>query len=103
MRRWVELPEDWDGEGAARPSADSLHEATAFARLLPSTRPVELMLYANGQAGLYLRTDTLYADIEFLCDGRAAYYIESNRGKHKGVVSFDSKKMPPVLDALLKG
>lgn len=103
LRRWIELPEDWDGEGAARPIADSLHEATAFARLLPSTRPVEPMLHANGHAGLYLRTDTLYADIEFLGDGRAAYYIESNGDKHKGVVSFDSKKMPPVFDALLEG
>jgi hypothetical protein len=102
LRRWVELPDDWDGEGAARPIPNSLREAAAFTRLLPSARLVEPMLHADGRAGLYLRTGTLYADIEFLGDGRAAYYIESNGDKHKGVVSFDSKKMPPVFDALLE-
>ena len=102
LRRWSLMPANWDGEGAAQPIPTSVREASAFAGLLPSTRTVEPMLHASGRAGLYLRTATLYADIEFLGDGRIAYYIESNGDKHKGVVGFDSKKMPPVFGALLE-
>lgn len=104
FRRWKELNSDWDGEGASAPNRTSLHEASAFACLLADDRPVEPMLHASGRAGLYFRTATLYADLEFLGDGRTAYYVERNGGKHKGVVNFDSQeqKMPAVFETLLQ-
>lgn len=102
FRRWNELAANWDGEGAEAPLQNSLREASAFACLLADARVVDPMLHANGHAGLYFRTAELYADIEFLGDGRAAYYVERNGGKHKGVVNFDSKEMPAVFNTLLK-
>ena len=61
------------------------------------------MLLGSGHAGLFWKTDSLYADLEFLGDGRIAYFIEHEGvGKHKGVVKFDSEKMPAVFPALLR-
>ena len=76
--------------------------AAAFAGLLSDGSVVEPMLHASGHAGLYFRTATLYADIEFLGNGRAAYFVECSGDKHKGVVNFDSKQMPPVFSTLLQ-
>jgi len=102
FRRWGELTVDWDGEGAEAPAANSLHEASAFACLLSDEREVEPMLHASGRAGLYFRGLGLYADLEFIGDGRVAYYIERNGDKHKGVVNFDTKEMPTVFETLLQ-
>jgi hypothetical protein len=102
LRRWALLAPNWDGEGASAPSVESIREASAFAGLLSDGSVVEPMLHASGRAGLYFRTATLYADIEFLGDGRAAYYVEHAGDKHKGVVNFDSKQMPAVFSALLQ-
>ena len=102
FRRWSQLGADWDGEGASAPVQSSLREASAFACLLADERIVEPMLHASGRAGLYFRTAALYADIEFLGDGRAAYYVERNGDKHKGVVNFDKKEMPAVFESLLQ-
>lgn len=102
LRRWSQLSRNWDGEGAAAPNLASLREASNFACLRPADADVEPMLHASGRAGLYFRTATLYADVEFLGDGRAAYYVERNGDKHKGVVNFDSRTMPAVLETLLQ-
>ena len=102
LRRWEQLPADWDGEGAAAPNLASLREASKFACLRPADADVEPMLHASGRAGLYFRTPTLYADIEFFGDGRVAYFIERSGDRHKGVINFDSTTMPAVLATLLQ-
>ena len=104
IRGWTLLDPNWDGEGAAAPIVTSLKESVAFIRLLGNA--VELpdpMLLSAGHAGLFWKTGNLYADLEFLGDGRIAYFIEhEGEGKHKGVVKFDSEKMPAVFPALLR-
>ncbi|MBI3774594.1 MAG: hypothetical protein HY273_03415 [Gammaproteobacteria bacterium] len=103
LRGWGLLNADWDGEGAAAPDARSLKEAVSFISLLGESDILpEPMLHSSGHAGLFWKDDSLYADVEFLGDGRAAYYIERQGDKHKGVIKFDSQKMPAVFPALLR-
>lgn len=103
LRRWGLLKANWDGEEAGPPVASSLKEAVSFVSLLDQADALpEPMLHASGHAGLFWKDDSLYADIEFLGDGRIAYYIERHGDKHKGVLGFDSKKMPAVFPALLR-
>ena len=102
LRSWRLLDADWDGEGANKPIETSLKQAESFARLYGDEGILpEPMLHASGRAGLYWRTDDLYADLEFLGDGHIAYYVERHGDKHKGQVYFDSKKMPAVFPAIL--
>ncbi len=96
------LKADWDGEGAAAPSVLSLKEAVSFARLLDGIALPEPMLLASGHTSLYWNEGDLYADIEFLGDGRIAYFIKKHGDKHKGVLAFDSQKMPAVFQTLLQ-
>jgi hypothetical protein len=102
IRSWALFKENWDGEGASAPLASSLREAVAFAGILGESDLLpEAMLFAAGHAGLFWDEEKLYADLEFLGDGRIAYFIERQGDKHKGVLKFDSKKMPTVFPALL--
>lgn len=102
FRSWRALPADWDGEGALQPCVSSLKQAEAFTRLAHTFAGLpEAMLNANGHAGLLWKNSGLYADLEFLGDGRLAYYIERNGGKHKGVDKFSSEQVPAVLRLLL--
>lgn len=102
LRRWRMLGTNWDGEGAATPNGRSIREAVAFVGLLePQNHLPEPMLHASGNAGLFWKAGSRYADLEFLGDGKVAYYIEREQGKHKGVVKFDKEKMPAVFEALL--
>lgn len=96
------LKADWDGEGAAAPSVQSIKEAVSFVRLLNDIALPEPMLLASGHTALYWNEGNLYADIEFLGDGRIAYFIKNNGDKHKGVLAFDSQKMPAVFQTLLQ-
>lgn len=104
IRSWALFDSNWDGEGAVAPMVSSLKESVAFVRLLDNAAELpDPMLMNTGHAGLFWKTDNLYADLEFLGDGRIAYFIEQEgEGKHKGVVKFDSKKMPAVFPALLR-
>ena len=102
FRSWRFLTANWDGEGAERPSYPSLKQAESFARLFDSSASVpDAMLNANGHAGLFWNESGLYADLEFLGDGRLAYYIERNGDKHKGVTRFNSEEVPAVLKVLI--
>ena len=103
IRQWNLLNSDWDGEGAATPNSQSIKEAVSFVRLLDDniTLP-EPMLLGSGHAALYWNEGSLYADIEFLGDGRIAYFIKCNGDKHKGVLSFDSQEMPALFPTLIK-
>jgi hypothetical protein len=103
IRSWSLLENNWDGEGAIVPSAPSIKEAVSFTRMLNEVAValLEPMLLASGHVSLYKNDTGFYADIEFLGDGRIAYFIKRNGDKHKGVLSFDSQKMPAVFSALL--
>jgi hypothetical protein len=102
FRRWATLETNWDGENANAPITNSLSQAQNFATLLTKEIPIpEPMLNSTGRAGLFWNLDNLYADLEFLSDEKIAYYIEKNKDKHKGVVTFNSEKMPAVLTTLL--
>lgn len=102
IRQWTLLGADWDGEGAATPMAQSLKEAVSFVRLLDDTHALpEPMLLASGHAALNWNEGGLYADLEFLGDGRIAYFIKKYENKHKGVLTFDSQKMPAVFPPLI--
>ena len=103
FRRWRVLGSNWDGENAAAPVDASLADAVSFVRLLNDSELLpDPMLLASGRAGLFWKTDDLYADLEFLGAKQVAYYIERGKDKHKGVVHFDSKKMPVMFESLLK-
>jgi hypothetical protein len=97
IRSWGLLDSDWDGEGALAPSDQSIKEAVLFTRLLNDISLPEPMLLASGHIALYKNDSDLYADIEFLGDGRIAYFIKRNGDKHKGVLKFDSQKLPAVF------
>jgi hypothetical protein len=102
IREWALFGADWDGEGAQAPNSASCRESVEFVRLLKSDGEMpDPMLLASGHAGLLWRQLGLYADLEFLGDGKIAYYIERNGDRHKGVVSFDKKTMPSVFAAIL--
>lgn len=103
LRSWSLFTANWDGEQALAPVPQSLRDATAFVSIWPPDKePPAPMLLSSGHAGLFLESDTLYADLEFLGDGRVTYYIEHpGVGKHKGVVKFDREAMPAVFSALI--
>jgi hypothetical protein len=102
LRRWRALAANWDGEGAAMPVASSLKAASAFACALNNDHLApQPMLHTSGLAGLYWKTESLYADLEFLADGRVAYYVERGNDRHKGVVAFDGSNIPQPLEVFL--
>jgi len=103
IRSWSLFDDNWDGEGSQRPNVESIKEMVFFVRLLSDEIPLpEPMLLSSGHTSLFWDESDLYADIEFLGDGRIAYFIKKNGDKHKGVLEFDSQQMPAVFPAILK-
>jgi len=103
IRSWNLLDNDWDGEGSLKPYTQSIKEAVSFVNLLSDEiTPPEPMLLSSGHTALFWNEADLYADIEFLGDGRIAYFIKKNGDKHKGVLEFNSQQMPVVFPALLR-
>ena len=102
IRSWNLLDNDWDGEGSLKPHTQSIKEAVSFINLLSDEiTPPEPMLLSSGHTALFWNETDLYADIEFLGDGRIAYFIKKDGDKHKGVLEFNSQQMPVVFQALL--
>lgn len=103
IREFSLLEANWDGEGALKPSSQSIRDASAFVRLMDAHASFpEPVLHVSGNVALFWdQGDALYADVEFLGGNSVAYFIKTNQGRHKGVVSFDSEQMPTVLAALL--
>lgn len=102
LRRYVFLDENWDGEGAVKPNPKSLSSAIEFSRLLVRNIQVpEPIMNANGIAGLYWKNKSLYAELNFLSDGRIAYFIQRKNDKHKGILDFEKKAMPNLFQVLL--
>lgn len=103
IRHWASFSENWDGEGSCQPSAQSIVDAVSFVRLISDSAQIpHPMLHATGNVSLFWNENGLYADIEFLGQNRVAYFIKQNEDKHKGVISFDSEKMPAVFSAIIK-
>ncbi len=103
LQSFAVLSAGWDGEGAASPSLRSIRQAIGFVRRITDLAwPPEPMLLSSGAAGLFWNDDRRYADLEFLIDGRMAYFIEVRDGsRHKGVVDLDSGVMPEPVNALI--
>jgi hypothetical protein len=102
IRGWSLLDADWDGDGASAPDAGSLLGASSFVCVLPKGHVTpEPMLHSSGRAGLFWHEPSSYAHLEFLGDGRVAYYIEREEDKHKGVVVISPDEVPPLLLNLL--
>lgn len=102
LRQWSLLKANWDGEGASLPSVQSIKNAVSFIKLIDENAVLpEPMLLASGNAGLYLNQNILYADIEFLSEGRISYFIKRGNDRHKGVLTFDNEKMPAVFQTLI--
>jgi len=103
LRQWQFLNEDWDGEDASAPIAQSIKNAVDFVGLIRDSADLpQPMLHATGNVSLYWNDKGLYVDIEFLSDGRLAYFIKTvNENRHKGVLSFDAERMPDVFSTLI--
>src|SRR5262249_3177694 len=103
IREMALVADNWDGEGGKAPSPPSVDQAVRFVFLLTDDIPIpEPMLMADGTIGLYWNDEGLYADLEFLGDGRITYYVERGLAdKDKGVAPFDGKLLPKKLHALL--
>lgn len=102
LREWRFFEENWDGENANAPSIQSIRDAIAFVRLIKDKEEMpQPMLHASGNVSLYWNNERLYADIEFLGDGLVAYFIKHLTDKHKGILSFDTQKMPAVFSTLI--
>lgn len=103
IRHWASFSENWDGEGANLPSTESIRDSVSFLRLIADSEQLpQPMLHATGNVSLFWNDNGLYADVEFLGQNKVAYFIKRNEDKHKGVISFDSEKMPAVFSALIK-
>lgn len=103
IREMALVADNWDGEGGKAPSPTAIDQAVRFVFLLTDDIPVpEPMLMASGSVGLYWNDQGLYADLEFLGDGRITYYVERGPAdKDKGVAPFDGRLLPKKLHALL--
>lgn len=103
IRSWILLENDWDGEGARQPSEKSIKDAVSFMHLIKeSVELPEPMLHANGNVSFYWNDKGFYADLEFLGNGRIAYFIKTkNDDRHKGTLSFNSIEVPAVLSTLI--
>lgn len=102
IRQWGLLKENWDGEGASSPSAESIKDSVSFIKLITENAAIpEPMLLASGNTGLYFNENSLYVDIEFLGNNRISYFIKRDGDKHKGVLTFNNEKMPAVFQTLI--
>lgn len=102
LRRYVFLEEDWDGEGASKPNKTSLTSAIEFSRLIGDEIQLpEPLMNADGTSGLYWKSESLYAELSFLIDGRIAYFIQRKNDKHKGILDFKKTSMPSLFQVLL--
>lgn len=71
IARWRTLPDDWDGEGGARPSANVLDAARDFLRRahaagVPLPQP---FIAGDGEVGFRWRRNGAFASAAFLPDG----------------------------------
>ncbi len=70
---FLDLRDNWDGEGAVGPTPDSIGQALQMLELIPlEIRPPKAMLLATGDVAIYWQFGNTYAEIGF--DGSGNYY-----------------------------
>lgn len=94
----------WDGYSAARPIERTIDRAKTLLELLVDTRlpmPVATMS-SSGHAGLFIRRDGLYFDLEILPDGRIEWLLQLPGGPEiEDREPFDEWRLPRRLADLL--
>lgn len=107
LRSWGGHAKNWDHEGAEKPIAASLHNAESLVFALGQIGSTVLdhfepVLHPSGHAGLFWQDSDRYVDLEFLGNGKMAYFIEKGLDRHKGSVVYDSQNTPGILKELLQ-
>jgi hypothetical protein len=98
METWLD---DWDGAGAAKPVADTLHEARSFIRLLaPESVIPRPALHADGKAMLFLRGPDSYAELEFLGESKIDCYARQGEREWADEISLQELKLPELLSQI---
>lgn len=89
------LEDNWDGFGAAKPSALSIEAARRFVRrLAPESIVPEATLHADGNAILFYRSGESYAELEFIGADHVEYL--ARRGDEEWCASFSRAGDLPV-------
>jgi hypothetical protein len=96
--RLERLEADWDGNGAAKPNADTLKDARFFVRALsPESVIPRATLHADGHAILFVRDSDLYGEIEFLGSSKIGFYVRRGNDEWSDEILFDGKSLPEGL------
>jgi hypothetical protein len=99
--RFQNLGDDWDGSGAARPLSPSIKDARRFIRsLAPESAIPRATLHADGHAVLLLRGANVYAELEFLGQGRIGFYARRDGQEWGDEFSFDGGALPIGLSQI---
>jgi hypothetical protein len=94
-----ELPEGWDGEGAAAPISDAIDDAMSFVRSV-GDRASRLAPTPDVDGSILLEIDDGGAgSFRFRGDGTIIHAI---RGVAPGIVRFDSRTVPQELSEALE-
>jgi hypothetical protein len=94
---------NWDGEGAVSPIVDSIFDAVAFVRALPSDALLpSVVLHVSGRVSLVWQEESRYADLEFYRDHLIGFYAErGDQPSIRGSVQFNGSTVPAELAAAI--
>lgn len=98
LLRLEKLDADWDGNDAAKPLGHSIKEARNFVRKLsPESIIPGATLHADGHAILFIRQPDIYAELEFLGNGKIGFYARRGEEKWSDEFLFDGRSLPEGL------
>jgi hypothetical protein len=101
LLRLEKLEADWDGSEAAKPIDYSLKDARNFVRKLsPDSVIPRATLHADGHAILFMREPDIYAELEFLGNGKIDYFVRRGEQKWSDEFSFDGRSLPEGLSQI---
>jgi hypothetical protein len=101
LLRLEKLEADWDGSEAAKPIDYSLKDARNFIRKLsPDSVIPRAALHADGHAILFMREPDIYAELEFLGNGKIGYFVRRGERKWSDEFSFDGRSLPEGLSQI---
>lgn len=97
LTEYLNLGSGWDGERASEPNPESVFQAMIFLLLLRDEADLELepSLHVDGSVILEANDGSFW----FIGDGNIAYYFGNGLGR--GVVHFDSRKLPDDICNML--
>ena len=99
--RFEQFPVDWDGNGAAKPLRNSLHDARQFIRALtPESVIPRPALHADGHAVLLLTVGDTYAELEFIGDKNIGFYARRGGEEWCDEFSLDVGALPEGLSQI---